>query len=379
MVSTDSASKKPCIPCDLPPLKLNWERLAPYTSKAMLELARYDGTLNGILNPAVLLSPITDREAVLSSQIEGTQATLMEVLKHEAGEQYSEAKRGEIQEIINYRQALLIGEKYLAERPITLQLVREMHAKLMRGVRGDDKNPGKFREDQNWIGKKGTKIGEARFIPPAPLIMQECMEKLQAFIGVDYNDPLVQLAIVHAQFEIIHPFSDGNGRVGRMLIPLFLSQKKVLQRPMFYLSEYLEETDQQYRDCLLAITESDDWQGWVEFFLTAIHVQAERNNAKAKKIQALYGEMKPLFRDVTKSQFSQAALDAFFMRPIISSTDFTKISGMKRANSNVILRKLGAKGLITTLRSGTAKTPAVYALPKLLEIAEGRKISMKKE
>lgn len=159
---------------------LNWERLAPYTSKATLELARYDGTLNGIVNPAVLLSPITDREAVLSSQIEGTHATMVEVLQHEAGQDYDEAKRGEIREIINYRRALLTAEDYLKERPVTLQLIRELHAILMKDVRGNDKTPGKFRDDQNWIGKKGSTIEQARFVPPDPLTMHDYLEKLQA-------------------------------------------------------------------------------------------------------------------------------------------------------------------------------------------------------
>lgn len=367
-------STEPFIPDNMPPEGLNWEKLAPYTSKATLELARYDGTLDGIVNPEVLLSPITNREAVLSSQIEGTQATLFEVLQHEAGQDYDEHKKGEIKEVINYRVALLTGEAYLENRPITLQLLRELHTILMSNVRGGDKTPGKFRTEQNWIGSRGCSIEQARYIPPSVLVMDEHLQKLQNFIDQDYIDPLVQLAIIHAQFEIIHPFNDGNGRLGRMLIPLFLHQAKVLQRPVFYLSEYFEENDQLYRDKLLDITTHKDWQGWIEFFLEAVHVQAKRNNDKARAIHALYEEMKPIFLDTTKSQFSQVTLDAFFKKPIINSTDFIKETGIvNRATANKILRALTPK-YIHIIKSGSGQNPSIYAFPALLNISEGRKI-----
>ncbi len=367
--------KMPCIPHELPVSNLNWERLAEYTYKATSELTRFDGVLDVMINPALLLSPLTVREAILSSRIEGTQTTLVEYFRNEAGEQYNEEKNRDIQEVRNYRKALLTSEKSLLDQSITLQLICQMHAMLMDGVRGEDKNPGQFREDQNWIGKKGIPIERARFIPPSPLILREHMEKLQTFMESDYKHPLVQLALVHAQFEIIHPFKDGNGRLGRMIVPLFLYQKRVLQRPMFYLSEYLEETDAEYRDRLLAITEKSDWQGWIEFFLNAIFVQAKRNNEKARAIHNLYEEMKPLFSEATKSQFSQASLDAFFKMPIINSTDFVKISGIsKKSTANYILKKLEAAGLIKKLRVGKAKTPAVYVLGKLINESEGKRV-----
>lgn len=300
---------------------------------------------------------------------------MMEVLQHEAGQEYDDAKRGEIREIMNYRRALLTAESYLKERPITLQLIRELHAILMKDVRGGDKTPGQFREEQNWIGKKGSTIEQARFVPPEPITMKAALDRLQGFIDAEYSDPLVQLAIVHAQFEIIHPFKDGNGRLGRMLIPLFLYQKNVLQRPMFYLSEFLEEADTEYRDCLLNITEQGGWQEWIEFFLRAIHVQARRNNIKAKSIHELYERMKTVFRDITKSQYSQAALDAFFTKPIINSTDFSRLSGMtNRGTANNVLKALYDANVIKVLKLGSGQAPAIYAFPDLLSIAEGRKL-----
>jgi Fic family protein len=367
--------KKPCIPAILPINDLDWKRLAPYTSKATMAVARYDGTLEGIINAAVLLSPITSREAVLSSRIEGTQASLVEVLKHEAGEEYSEAKKGDIKEIINYRRALFLGEEYLKERPISLQLIRELHALLMQDVRGGDKVPGSFREEQNWIGKKGTPIERARFIPPEPLVMRDSLTNFENYINLDDTDPLVQLAIIHAQFEVIHPFCDGNGRLGRMLIPLFLCQKRVLQRPMFYLSEYLEEQDEKYRDSLLAITEEGDWQGWIEFFLFALHQQAERNTEKAKKILGLYESMKLQFAEVTHSQYAVVALDAFFNRPILNGSDFLSLTNItNRGTANDILRSLVHADVIKILRKGSGRRPTIYLFPSLLNVSEGQEV-----
>lgn len=363
----------PCVPDNLPVENLNWQRLAGYTSKSTLAIARFDGTLAGMVNAAVLLSPITNREAVLSSRIEGTQASLVEVLQHEAGEEYGEEKRWDINEIINYRRALLMAEQALEDRPISLQLIRELHAMLMENVRGGDQTPGAFRTVQNWIGPRGCTIEQARFVPPSPLVMQTAMENLAQYVLSDDVDPLVQLAVIHAQFEIVHPFKDGNGRLGRMLIPLFLYQKGVLQRPMFYLSEYLEENDGEYRDRLLAITDNGDWQGWIEFFLQALHQQAERNTERAKQIHELYNEMKQRFVDATHSQFALPALDAFFSRPIMNASDFSRISEIdNRGTANGLLRALQQNELISVLRPGAGRRPTIFALPSLLNITEGR-------
>lgn len=365
----------PCIPDTLPIGQLDWQRLAAFSSKATLAVARFDGTLAGMVNAAVLLSPITNREAVLSSRIEGTQASLVEVLQHEAGETYGEEKQWDINEIINYRRALLMGEQALAERPISLPLIRELHARLMEDVRGGDQTPSAFRSIQNWIGKPGCTLEQARFVPPAPLVMQDAMENFAQYVLADDTDPLVQMAVIHAQFEIIHPFKDGNGRLGRMLIPLFLYQKGVLQRPMFYLSEYLEQKDDEYRDRLLAITVEGDWQGWIEFFLVALHQQAERNTEKAKSIHALYDEMKQSFIDATHSQFALPALDAFFSRPIMNASDFIRLSGVdNRGTANGLLRSLHQADLIQLLRPGSGRRPAIYAFSALLNISEGRQV-----
>ncbi len=370
-----SKIKKPCIPDDLP-ITLEWKGgLVNLVSQANRAIARYDGTLNGIVNSAVLLSPITVNEAVLSSKIEGTHATLGEVLQHEAGEEFEKEKTIDIQEIINYRRALLTAEDYLKERPVSLSLIRELHSILMNSVRGENKNPGAFRIDQNWIGKPGQSIDEARFVTPSHIVMKASLDNLEKFISQDIEDPLVQMAIIHAQFEIIHPFNDGNGRMGRMLIPLFLYQKKVLQRPVFYLSEFLEKNDAEYRDKLLAITDKGDWYSWIEFFLKGTIIQAERNTNKAQKIHDLYKKMKEDFGSVTNSKHALTSLDAFFSKPIINATVFYELSAIPtKVTANNILRALTEANLIKVISEGKGQRPSVYVMPELINISEGRKI-----
>ena len=217
---------KPYEPNKLPLEGLDYQRLFAVVGDANAELARYDGLLQGVVNPSVMLSPLTNEEAVLSSKIEGTQATIDEVLEQEAGLIKEGKKYNDIQEIINYREALRSAHHYLGERPITLSLVRELHKVLLNTVRGQDKTPGEFRKDQNWIGNYGYPIEQAAFVPPNPLQLQDHLEAWQTYMESTDIDLLLQTAVVHAQFELLHPFKDGNGRIGRILIPLFLFSKE---------------------------------------------------------------------------------------------------------------------------------------------------------
>lgn len=365
----------PCIPDRLPLDDLDWRRLLPLAGRANAALARYDGMLQTLPNPGVLLSPITVNEAVLSSRIEGTQATLEEVLEQDAGIQAPEARRGDIEEISNYRAAVSYAEETLAERPITLSLVKTIHQRLMQGVRGRDKTPGAFRTDQNWIGRQGDPIERARFIPPSPMILPERLEEWETYLALEGEDPIIQAGVAHAQFEILHPFKDGNGRIGRMLIPLLLYKRHALSRPMFYLSEYLEAHRDVYYDHLLAITDKGDWQGWLEFFIEAVVSQAESNLSKVRAIRDLYIECRRTFVDVTHSQFAGSAVDAFFERPIIRASDFRQLAGFNsRITANNVLRQLEGAGLVRRIREGAGPIPAVYALPQLINIAEGRPV-----
>ena len=366
-------NKNPCIPDQLP-VNLNWQELAGPIEQANLAVGRFDGALATMINSNILLSSLTTNEAVLSSRIEGTQVSLTEAFEHHEDEQKFTKHSQSIKEVKNYRTALNNATNILdnGEYHIGFTLIRNLHKNLMLLVRGDDKNTGQFRTKQNWIGKQGDPIEKARFVPPSPIIMKDCLENWKKFINQDYQSPLVQLALIHAQFEIIHPFDDGNGRLGRMIIPLFMYQKKILNRPTFYISDYISDHDSEYRDRLLAITEEGDWMGWVLFFLKAVTEQAKINQKKSLEIYKLYEGMKEKFRKATHSQFAQSALDAFFKNPIMSSTDFrNKTNIPSRPTATNILGSLCREELIDLHRKGAGQNPSMYRFSKLIKIVAG--------
>lgn len=356
----------------LPIDDIDWGALVRQVGEANASVARFDGMLRGIPNPGVFLSPLTTQEAVLSSRIEGTQATLQEVLRFEADEEAHPEKRDDIQEVLNYRRALRLAEQETRERPITLNLIRGIHRQLMSGVRGADKAPGAFRVEQNWIGPFGCSIDQARYVPPSPLEMVDFLENFGSYVGSPVDDPLVQVAILHAQFEIIHPFMDGNGRVGRILIPLYLQQRGVLGSPVFYLSGELEARREEYYDRLLGVTRSNAWTAWIAFFLRACAAQADRNAKLAESILALYDEKKAEFARITKSQYSIMALDAVFSAPIFSSRSFSSIAAIPRPTTSRILSQLTNAGVIRIIATGSGRSPTVYSFDPLVKLADSQ-------
>lgn len=365
---------EPYIPHALPPPNLDLARIIRKVGPANAALARYDGLLQSVINPSVMLSPLTNREAVLSSKIEGTQATVDEVLEYEAGIDFPGEKANDIQEIVNYRKALVLASEFLADRPITLSLIRQMHAVLMDSVRGADKTPGEFRADQNWIGAPGCAIEQATYVPPSPLQLLDHLQAWEAYLSTDDFDVLVQTAIVHAQFELIHPFKDGNGRIGRLLIPLFLFQKRALASPMFYLSEYLETHRDLYYARLRDISQAGDWNGWIEFFLGAIVEQAGANIARVQAIKNLYERMKGQITELTRSPYAIVVLDTLFDRPIFQSSDFVQRSGIPRPTALPFLRKLREAGILHVLREHRGQQSAILAFRDLLNCAEGHNV-----
>ncbi len=359
---------KPYIPQILPLKELNWVRFIKLIGQANAELARYDGILQGILNPVVLLSPLTTKEAVISSKIEGTQASLQEVLEFEAAPDQANEKYHDIREIINYREAMHHAVKWLEHKPLTLNLIKETHSILLDSVRGRDRSRGNFRSGQNYIGKPGASIEEATYVPPEPRLLPEFLDNFEKYIHFDEKDLLVQLALVHAQFEIIHPFLDGNGRVGRILIPLFLFEKKILQLPMFYISEYLEARREEYYARLKAITAENKWDDWVEFFLKALLEQSRANSMKAKGILELYDMKKARITDATHSQYCIKTLDTLFKKPIFTSPDFIKLSGIPKASAMRLIQLLRKEGIIVTLRKGKGRRAEIFEFKKLMSI-----------
>lgn len=361
---------KPFIPNSLPLQNLRWIRFIKLIGQANGELARYDGALQGIINPAVLLSPLTTKEAVLSSRIEGTQATLEEVLEFEATPEQKTDKYKDIQEIINYRKSMRFATEWLNKKPITLNLIKKIHSILLNSVRGKNKARGEFRKKQNWIGKPGCSIEQAEYVPPEPLSLMNHLSNFEKYIHYDELDRLVQLAIIHAQFEIIHPFLDGNGRVGRILIPLFLSEKRILGSPMFYISEYLEANRDEYYDKLENISKKNAWEDWIEFFLKALIKQAKNNNSKVKDIIDLYERKKQRISEITHSQYVIKILDTLFASPIFKTTDFIYFSKIPKASATRCLRLLKKNKIISILRKARGSKPATFTFDKLINLVK---------
>lgn len=217
-----------------PPTNLDWTQLIPLIGPASAALARYDGTLAAIPNASVLLSPLTTQEAVLSSRIEGTQATMGEVLEFEAegeSKKISQDKKADIDEVLNYRRAMWHAVDLLIELPLCQRVIKEAHSVLLTGVRGHGKAPGEYRKIPNWIGPPGCTVGEAKFVPISTEHLQEAMSKWEKYIHEKTPDYLVQLAIIHAEFEALHPFLDGNGKLGRMCVPLFMHKFELIHAP----------------------------------------------------------------------------------------------------------------------------------------------------
>lgn len=358
----------PFQPENLPLKNIEWNQLIDLMGKANRYIARYDGLLQSVINPDVLLAPLRTQEAVLSSKIEGTQATLEEVLEYEAEELTKNHKKGDIWEVLNYRIALNYGRASMKNRPLSLNSIKQMHSLLMQGVRGDSKDPGNFRRIQNYIGSPGSSIENARYIPPTIPVMSEALSNWEKYMHLEDKDVLVQLAIVHAQFEIIHPFLDGNGRMGRILIPLFLYYKEIIQEPVFYLSDFLESNRSDYYDALKEITDSGSWTNWIRFFLKAIIVQAEKNIKKTREIINLYESVKLEIVSSTHSQFAIQCLDSLFIQPIFSSRNIEKNSGIPRSSVARLLNTLVENGIIVISEKGAGRRPTIYSFRRILKI-----------
>ena len=366
---------QPYKPEPLPIAALDYAPLVQLLGEANRSLTRYDGLLHGIQNPGILLSPLTTQEAVLSSMIEGTQVTLGEVLEYEAGGDLSTPeKRSDVHEIQNYRRAMRLATLSLGDRGMTLGLIKEMHAVLMDSVRGQERTLGLFRTDQNRIGAAGSTIAQATFVPPDPVLLQEHLEVWERYMTHKDQDPVVQAGIVHAQFELLHPFNDGNGRIGRLLIPLFLHLQDVLVAPTFYLSSYFEAHRDEYIERLGAISREGDWQGWLRFFLLAVAEQAQSNAKKVREIIALHAQTQARVQEITHSRFAAALVDGLFTAPVFSTKTLLDLSGIPAKSLHGLLAKLKSAGVITTLQEGAGRRSAIHALPELINITEGREV-----
>lgn len=372
----------PFVPEPLPIADIKWEPLIPLIAAANRGLARYDGILAGLPNPELLLTPLATREAVLSSKIEGTQATIGEVLQYEGGGLVPDAARSfDIAEVLNYRRALKQSAAEAKARPFGLNRMLELHRVLMTSVRGQDKHPGAFRTTQNWIGAPGATMAQATFVPPSPVDLPMHLQAWERYFHYEDRDLVVQLAVVHAQFEILHPFLDGNGRLGRMLIPLFLHERGVLSRPAFYLSSWFESRRDTYIHRLRALgREPDAWNQWCEFFLQGVIEQAQENGTRAQQAVALYNDLKQRMLARTNSQFAVPLLDFMFARPVFRPTDIQWPGPFpSRPTLAELLRALRMGGELLVLVPPAGQRPAVYALHELINLCEGRAVIRRRQ
>ena len=354
-----------------PPSNFRLDQLLPRLLQATDALARYDQVLVGLHNSELFLAPLRGQEAVVSSRMEGTISTLDEILQVEA--EFGEDDAGAAQEFrsdaietVLYRRALTSAQHALEQgQPLSESLIKSVHRQLLSFGMGARKSPGAYKREQNYIGQPGSR--KVSYVPIAPEHLPSGMGKLFDLINDQQMPVLLRTALAHAEFEALHPFEDGNGRVGRMLITLMLWRNGAISAPYFYLSRYFEDHKDEYLDRLRAVSERDDWDGWCQFFLAAIENQAVTNLAVAQDIRNFYDEMKIRFSDVLASKYSIAALDYLFANPIFSNSKFTRDAGIPPQTAARFTRVLLKEGLLQTVKEAAGNRSAIYRFEPLME------------
>jgi Fic family protein len=312
-------------------------KLSRLLSAADLALGRLEGSTSILPNPNLFLSMYVRREAVLSSQIEGTQASLTDVLQFEIGEGEQERVR-DVEEVVNYVAALNHGLRRVQRLPMSLRLIREIHAKLMHGVRGQHRDPGEFRRTQNWIGPAGCTIRDATFVPPPPNQIHRVLGELETFLHDESLPPLIHAGLAHAQFETIHPFLDGNGRMGRLLVTFLLCQGRVLSRPLLYLSHFLKQHRAEYYDRLQAIRVDGAWEPWLAFFLRGVEeVAAEAADRSRRILSMREGYQKTLAGKGKRGGTLARALDVLFEQPVVTAKSLASSLDVTFATANGLI------------------------------------------
>lgn len=317
-------------------------------------------------NPHLLVLPFVRKEAVLSSRIEGTQATLGELLAAEAGAAV-ERSPADLREVGNYVTALEYGLKRLSTLPLSLRLVRELHQRLMQGVRGEVVTPGEFRRSQNWIGPSGCTLNEATYVPPPIDELMECLGMWERFLHEDTLPPLVHAALAHAQFEAIHPFLDGNGRVGRLLITLLLVERDVMPSPLLYLSAYFEATREEYYARLLGTTQKGEWEEWLLYFLRGVTVQSQDAVERIQRIDGLFTHWKQSLA-MMQSRLTERVLDLFAGNPFWTVTGLAKRLGVSYTTAQRAIERLASAGIVTQVGGG--RRNRVYCARDILNVLE---------
>lgn len=333
-----------------PPVALSWE-LQSLLSQADVALGRLDGSVLTLPNPDLFVFMYVRKEAVLSSQIEGTQSSLQDLLAAEA-DLFDETMPRDVDEVVNYVGAMKHGLARLPELPVSVRLIREIHERLMQGVRGGRLQPGELRQSQNWIGPAGCTLTTATFVPPPHEEVPQALGELERFLHGDESlPPLIRIALTHVQFETIHPFLDGNGRVGRLLITFLLTESGVLHKPVLYLSHYFRQHRQTYYDLLQRVRDQGDWESWLQFFLRGVVEVAGEASETSRRIQQLREQN----RTAITEHLGRAAgnghrvLESLFNRPIVTVSDVTGLTGTTYAAANNLVTKLVELGILAEM------------------------------
>lgn len=354
-----------------PPASLNYGVLVNQLVKATEAIARFDQMLKNLHNSEIMLAPLRNQEAVISSRMEGTVSTMDEILQYEAdfdGTVDVEAStRTEVIETILYQRALKNAQAAMEQgQPLSQFLIKAAHQQLLSYGRGATKSPGKYKNEQNYLVDRTKR--NVLFTPISPERLQDGLDKLFDYINNSEETPLIKAGITHVEFEALHPFKDGNGRIGRMIITLMLWKSGVISAPHYYISGYFEEHKDQYIDSMRRVSEFGDWTGWCLFFLEAVEKQAISNLQIAENIRKLYDEMKIEFSDLLASKWSVNALDYVFTYPMFRNNKFTQNSGIPSASAARFTRLLLEKGLITIVQEASGRRPALYVFEPLMRL-----------
>lgn len=330
-----------------PPVQVE-EEMQVLLSQADRALGRLDGSIQTLPHPDLFVYMYVRKEAVLSSQIEGTQSSLQDVLAAEAKILAPDRPR-DVDEVVNYVRAMNHGLAYLAELPVSVRLIREIHTKLLEGVRGSHLTPGQLRTSQNWIGPGGCTLNEATFVPPPPHEVPQALNDLERFLHADTHLPLlIKIGLAHAQFETIHPFLDGNGRIGRLLITFLLCEQQVLVKPVLYLSHYFKRHRQAYYDQLQSVRDAGTWEQWLAFFLRGVVEVSGEATETARRILTLRGEHR---RAITENLGRAAGngyrvLEHLYEHPIVSVNDVRELIGTTYPAANQLVARLVDAGIL---------------------------------
>lgn len=344
--------------------------LADDVTYLLVEATQHVAMLAGagelLRNPNLLIAPLQRREALLSSRIEGTQASLADVYRYEAGV----PGESDAQEVTNYVRAVVHAREMLETLPLSLRVLLEAHRVLLTGVRGRDTRPGEFRDRQVWIGTAETPIEQARYVPPPHQLLEDLLADWERFVNDEgLMTPLVRAALMHYQFEAIHPFVDGNGRIGRLLIPLLLQERGLLPQPLLYLSAYFERRRGDYYDHLLRLSETGDWNEWLRFFLTGVTEQAQDALRRVRALTALHERYRARLADGKASGNALRLLDHLFVTPYVWRGSVMRALSVTNAGAGLIIDRLAADGVLEPF-PGTAGRARFFWAPEIMQALE---------